>query len=81
MWEGPCFTEGPTNIRALTFKDHVATNMHKGAMALEAKEAASSLMEFAPTAKEMAQSNLSEASRLKIKRKMDIAYTIAKENH
>ena len=60
----PYFTEGTTNIHALTFKDHVATNMHKGAMALEAKEAASSLMEFAPTAKAMAQANLSEASKV-----------------
>ena len=49
-------------------------------MALEAKEAASSLIEYAPVVREMAQANLSKATRLKIKRKMDIAYTITKEN-
>ena len=49
-------------------------------MALEAKKVASSLMEYAPAVRAMAQANLSEAARLKIKRKMDIAYTIAKEN-
>ena len=76
------FIEGMTNIGALTIKDHVATDMHKRAMELEAKKAASSLMEYAPIAciREMAQANLSKAARLKIKRKMDIAYTIAKEN-
>ena len=49
-------------------------------MALEAKEAASSLIKYAPIAREMAQANLSEAAMLKIKRKMDITYKIAKEN-
>ena len=56
----------------------MATDMNKQAMALEAKKAASSLMECAPIVRAMAQANLSEAARLKIKRKMDIAYTIAK---
>ena len=57
-----------TYIRAVTFK---ATIMHKRAMALEAKEAASSLMEYVSIARAMAQANLSEAAKLKIKRKMD----------
>ena len=60
------------------FKDHVATDLHKRAMALWAKKAASSLMEFAPIARAMG--HISKAARLKIKRKKDIAYTIAKEN-
>ena len=50
------------------------------AMALEAKEAGSGLMEYALVVRAMAQANLSEAARLKINRKMDIAYIIAKEN-
>ena len=76
----PAFTEGMANIRVLTIKDHVATDIHKRAMSLEAKKAASSLMEYAPIVRAKAQANLSEAARLKVKRKMDIAYTIAKEN-
>ena len=75
----PAFIEGKTNICALTFKDHVATDMHKQAMALEAKEAANSLMEYASIARAIPQANLSKAAWLKIKRKMDIAYTIAKD--
>ena len=64
------FIEGTTNICALTIKDHKATNMYKQAMALEAKEAASSLMEYAPVVRAMAQTNLSKAARLKIKEKL-----------
>ena len=36
-------------------------------------------MEYAPIARAMAQANLSEAARLKNKRKMDIVYTITKK--
>ena len=64
----------------MTIKDHTATDMHKRAMELEAKKAASRLMVYVPVVRDMAQTNLSKAAKLKIKRKMDIAYTIAKEN-
>ena len=37
-------------------------------------------MEYVPIARAMAQANLSEAARLKNKRKMDIVYTITKKN-
>ena len=60
----PDFIEGTAIIHALTFKDHVATNMHKQTMALEAKEIASSLMEYAPIARAMAQTNLSKVPGL-----------------
>ena len=63
----------------MTFKDHAATDMHKRAMTLEAKEAASSLMEYARIARAMTQANLTKAAKLKVKRKMDVAYTIAKK--
>ena len=68
-----------TNIPALTIKDHAAIDMHKRAMVLEAKEAASSLMEYAHIARAMAQVNRYETTKLNIKRKMDIAYTITKK--
>jgi len=76
----PAFVEGTTNVRASTFKDHAATDMHRRAMALEAKESARSVMEYAPIARAMAQANLSEVAKLRIKKKFDIAYMIAKEN-
>jgi len=76
----PAFIEGMSNICALTFKDHVATDMHQRAMTLEAKESASSVMEYAPITRSMAQTNLSEAEKLKIKKKFDMAHMIAKEN-
>ena len=37
-------------------------------------------MEYPPIVRAMAQAYLSKAARLKIKRKMDIAYIITKEN-
>jgi len=68
------FIEGTTNIRASTFKDHAATEMHQRAMSLEAKEKSASVMEYAPIARAMAHVNLSKADKVKIKKKMDIAY-------
>ena len=72
----PTFIEGTTNIWYLSFKDHAATNMHKRTMVLEAKEAASSLMEYVPIARAMVRDNLSKAAKLKIKG----YYTSTKEN-
>ena len=69
-----------TSYCASTFKDHIATDMHHRAMALEAKKSASSGMEYALVVRTMAQANLSEAAKLRIKKKIDIAYMIAKEN-
>jgi len=54
--------------------------MHRWTMALEAKESASTVMGYAPIVRSMAQANLSEADKLRIKKKFDIAYMIAKEN-
>ena len=73
----PAFVEGTANVRASTFKDHAATDMHRRAMALEAKESARSVMEYAPIARTMAQANLSEAAKLSLKKKFDIAYISA----
>jgi len=74
------FIEGRTNVRASTFKDRAATEMHQRAMSLEAREKSTSVMEYAPMVRAMADANLSEAAKVKIKKKMDIAYMIAKEN-
>ena len=38
------------------------------------------MIEYAPIARAMAQVNLSAAAKLRIKRKFDVAYMIAKEN-
>ena len=54
--------------------------MHLRAMLLEAREKSNSVMEYAPMARVMADANLSEAGKVKINNKMDIAYMIAKEN-
>ena len=74
------FIEGTANVRASTFTDHAATEMHQRAMSLEAREKGASVMEYAPIARAMPDANLSEAAKVKIKKKMDIAYMIAKEN-
>ena len=74
------FVEGTPNVRASTFKDHAATDMHRRAMGLQAKESASSIMEYAPIARTMAQASLSETAKVSIKKKFDIAYVMAKEN-
>jgi len=76
----PALVEGMNNVRASTFKDHAATHMHRRSMALEAKESASSMIEYASIARSMAQANLSEANNLRIKKKFDITHIIAKEN-
>jgi len=74
------FIEGTTNIRAFTFRNHAATDMHQPAMALEAKEKSTSVMEYAPIATAVAQASLCEAAKAKIKREKDIANIIAKES-
>jgi len=55
-------------------------HMHLRAMVLEGKESASSMMEYAPIARSIAQANLSEADKLRIKKRVDIVHMIAKEN-
>jgi len=51
--------------------------MHQQAMILEAKEKNATVMEYT---RAMAHVNLRKAAKVKIKRKMDIAYMFAKEN-
>ena len=58
----PAFIDGTTNIQASTFKDHVATAMHRQAMLLAQKETASSVVEYAPIAKVFAKANINEAT-------------------
>ena len=54
--------------------------MYQRAMSLYAKENSVSVMEYTPIARAMAHASLSEATKLKIKKKIKIAYMIAKEN-
>ena len=74
----PAFVVGTKNLRASSYKDHAATDMHKRAMLLFKKQRGSDVTEYAPIAK--ALHTLDADAELKVKRKFDIAYLIAKEN-
>jgi len=63
------FIEGTISIQAFTFKDHAATDIYQWAIILEAKS--TSVMEYTMITRVMAHTNLSEADKVKIKRKMD----------
>ena len=46
----PAFIEGSQNLRALSNKDHAATDMHRRAMALLHKSQSTDIIEYAPIA-------------------------------
>ena len=71
------FIEGSKNLRASSFKDHAATDMHKRAMVLFHKSRSSDVTEYAPIAK--ALSTLDADTETKLKRKFEIVYLICKE--
>ena len=75
----PAFINGTANIRVSTVKDHAATDMHARAMLLLKKQQSSNVVEYAPIARCFAHASIDEATREKIKKKVDIAYMIAKE--
>ena len=60
------------NLRASSFKDHAATDMHARAMLLFKKQSSSDVTEYAPIAK--ALHTLDADAESKIKRKFDIAF-------
>ena len=73
----PAFIEGSENLRASSFKDHAATDMHKRAMILFHKSRCSDVTEYAPIAR--ALSTLDSDTAGKLKRKFEVAYLICKE--
>ena len=46
----PVFVVGSKNLRASSYKDHAATDMHKRAMLLSKKQSSSDVTEYAPIA-------------------------------
>ena len=74
----PAFVVSSKNLRVSSYKDHAATDMHKRAMLLFKKQSSTDVTEYVPTAK--ALYNLDADAELKLKRKFDIAYMIAKHN-
>ena len=74
----PAFVVGSKNLRASSYKDHAATDMHKRAMLLFKKQSSADVTEYAPIAKALYK--LDADTELKVKRKFDIAYLTAKEN-
>ena len=74
----PAFIEGSKNLRALSFKDHAAPEIHTRAMLLLKKEQSSDVREYVPMARALHGMDL--ASQLTVKRKFDVAFVIAKEH-
>ena len=71
------FIRGSQNLRASSFKDHTATDMHKRAMILFHKSRSGDVVEYAPIAR--ALSTLDQNAVSKLKRKFEIADLICKE--
>ena len=71
------FIEGSQNLRASSFKDHAATDMHKRAMILFHKSRSSDVAEYALITR--ALSTLDPDTASKLKRKFEVAYLICKE--
>ena len=73
------FVDGTTNVRTFTFKDQAATDMHARTMTLFKKQHASHVTEYSPIAAALYRSSMDTTTCEQMKRKFDIAYTIAKE--
>ena len=74
------FVDGTTNVRLSTVKDHRATDMHAHAMMLLRKKSGSHVTEYAPIAAAFHRSVMDPTVLETLKKKSEIAYTIAKEN-
>ena len=72
------FIGGSKNLRASSFKDHAASDMHARAMLLLKKQSSSDVTEYTPIAK--ALHTLDYDAEEKLKCKFDIAFFISKEN-
>ena len=73
----PAFIIGSKNLKASSFKEHAATDMHKRAMLLLRKSQSRSVTDYAPIAK--ALSTLGSEAEEKLMKKFEIAYLICKE--
>ena len=74
----PAFIDGTGNLRTSSFKDHAATEMHARAMTLLKRERGVDLHEYVPITR--ALSVMDDASRQTMKKKFEVAFTIAKNN-
>ena len=72
------FIGGSKNLRASSFKDHTASDMHARAMLLLKKQSSSDVTEYTPIAK--ALHTLDSDAEGKLKHKFDTAFFISKEN-
>jgi len=72
------FIGGSKNLRASSFKDHAASDMHARAMLLLKKQSSTNVTEYAPIAK--ALHTLDYNAEEKLKHKFNIAFFISKEN-
>ena len=62
----PAFIEGSQNLRASSFKDHSATDMHKHAMILFHKGRSGDVMEYAPIARALSILNQNAANKFNV---------------
>jgi len=74
------FVDGTTNVRISTVKDHGATEMHAHAMLLFRKKSGSHVTEYSSIAAAFHRSMMDPTVVEALKKKFEIAYTIAKEN-
>lgn len=74
----PAFIDGTTNVRLSTVKDHAGTDMHARPVLLHKKQR-SSVCEYAPITRSLSQLSMDAITRDRTKRKIDVAYMIAKE--
>ena len=70
------FIGGSKSLRASSFRDHTASDMHARAMLLLKKQSLSDVTEYTPIAK--ALHTLDSDAEGKLKRKFDIAFFISK---
>ena len=74
----PAYIEGSNNLRASSFKDHAASDMHSRAMLMLKRAQSTDILEYAPIAK--ALHTMDAPAEQELKRKFDIAFMIAKEH-
>ena len=74
----PAYIEGSNNLRASSFKDHAASDMHSRAMLMLKRAQSTDILEYAPIAK--ALHTMDAPAGQELKRKFDIAFMIAKEH-
>ena len=71
----PAYIEGSNNLRASSFKDHTASDMHSRAMLMLKRAQSTDIPEYAPIAR--ALHTMDSPVEQELKRKFDIAFMIA----